>query len=278
MKPEQHRLKARQYLDGLAAAGRYHFLAKEAHRALGVSAGAVKATLSRLAKRGVVASPARGFYVIVPPEYRSLGCLPADQFIPALMKTLSLPYYAGLLTAAQYHGAAHQRPQQFQVFLEKRRLPIACGRVRVVFLIRKRLREVPVQSLNIPRGSLLVSTPEATALDLVGYQHQAGGLNQVATVLSELAEKIDPAKLAVAAAAAPVPWAQRLGYLLERVGTPEKAAPLKQYVRARARESAPLLAQPRKPKAPAPRRARREKVIRDEGWKLYVNAELQPDL
>lgn len=278
MKPEKPRRKARQYVEDLAAAGRYHFLAKEAHKALGISAAAVKVTLSRLAKRGVIASPARGYYVVVPPEYRSLGCLPADQFIPALMKTLNLPYYAGLLTAAEYHGAAHQRPQQFQVFLEKRRLPISCGRVHVAFLIRKRLREVPVQSLNTPRGALLVSTPEATALDLVGYPHQAGGLNHVATVLSELAEKIDSAKLAAAATAAPVPWAQRVGYLLDLVGAPEKAAPLKEYVRTRARESAPLLAQPRKPKASSPRRARRDKVIRDDGWKLYVNADVQPDL
>jgi predicted transcriptional regulator of viral defense system len=278
MKPEPPPRKAGQYVEDLAAAGRYHFLAKEAQKALGISVAAVKVTLSRLAKRGAIASPARGFYVIVPPEYRSLGCLPAEQFIPALMKTLNLPYYAGLLTAAQYHGAAHQRPQQFQVFLEQRRLPIACGRVRVAFLIRKRLREVAMQSLNTPRGTLLVSTPEATALDLVGYQHQAGGLNQVATVLSELAEKIDPEKLTAAAATAPIPWAQRLGYLLERVGAPEKAAPLKQYVRTRARESAPLLAQPRKPKAQNPRHVRRDKAIRDEGWKLYVNAQVQPEL
>jgi predicted transcriptional regulator of viral defense system len=277
MKPEPPRRRARQYLEDLAAAGRYHFLAKEAQEALGVSSAAVKVTLSRLAKRGVIASPARGFYVVVPPEYRSLGCLPAEQFIPALMKTLGLSYYTGLLTAAQYHGAAHQRPQQFQVFLEKRRLPIVCGKVRVAFLIRKRLREVPVQSLNTPRGTLLVSTPEATALDLVGYQHRAGGLSQVATVLSELAEKLDPVKLAAAAAAAPVPWAQRLGYLLELVDAPEKAAALKEYVRARARESAPLLAQPRKPRS-NPRRGRRDKVIRDQGWKLYVNTEVQPDL
>ena len=108
MKPEQPRRKARQYVEDLAAAGRYHFLAKEAQKALGISRAAVKVTLSRLAKRGVIASPARGFYVVVPPEYRSLGCLPADQFIPALMKTLNLPYYVGLLTAAEYHGAAHR--------------------------------------------------------------------------------------------------------------------------------------------------------------------------
>ena len=78
MEPARRRLKARQYVEDLAAGGRYHFLAKEAQKALGVSSAAVKVALSRLAKRGVIASPARGFYVIVPSEYRSLGCLPAD--------------------------------------------------------------------------------------------------------------------------------------------------------------------------------------------------------
>jgi len=57
---------------------------------------------------------------------------------------------------------------------------------------RKRLTDVPVQPFNSPRGTLLVSTPEATAIDLVGYAAHAGGLNQVATVLSELAERMDP--------------------------------------------------------------------------------------
>jgi predicted transcriptional regulator of viral defense system len=273
VKPEEPRLKARQFIENLVTAGRYNFSSTEAQAALGISAAAVRVALNRLAKQGAIASPARGFYVIVQPEYRSLGCLPADQFLPALLKSLKLPYYAGLLTAAQYHGAAHQRPQEFQVFLEKRRLPIACAKVRVAFMIRKRLPEVPVQSLNTPRGTLLVSTPEATAVDLVGYQHQAGGLDQVATVLSELAERIDPEKLAAAAATAAVPWAQRLGYLLERVGAGEKVAPLTEYVRARAHESAPLL-----PNAPKQSGARRQNAPRNEQWKLYINAEVEPDL
>ena len=198
--------------------------------ALGVSAAAAKLALNRLAKQKMIASPARGFHVIVPPEYRSLACLPADQFIPALMKRLNLPYYAGLLSAAQYHGAAHQRPQEFQVFLAKNRRPIQCGAVRVAFLARKRLADVPVQSFNTPRGTLLVSSPEATALDLVGYAHHAGGLSQVATVLSELAEKIDPDKLAAAARTAPVAWAQRLGYLLDLLGATQKTGDLADYI------------------------------------------------
>lgn len=251
----------------LAASGRYHFVSREIRSALGVSADAAKLALNRLAKQGAIASPARGFYVIVPPEYRSLGCLPADQFIPALMKHLDLSYYVGLLSAAQYHGAAHHRPQEFQVFLAKGRRSIQCGAVRVAFMARKRIMEVPVQSFNTPRGAVLVSTPEATAVDLVGYQHRAGGLDQVATVLSELAERIDPDKLAAAAQLAPIPWAQRLGYLLGQVGIDHKTTPLKAHVRKHARQTAPLL-----PTAP------HIQSRRDKDWKLYVNAQVEAEL
>jgi predicted transcriptional regulator of viral defense system len=260
------RLKAREYLDALAAAGRYHFALSDAQTEMGVSTAALKVALGRQAQQHLIASPARGFYVVVPPEYRSLRCLPADQFIPALMQSRRLPYYAGLLTAAQYYGAAHQRPQAFQVFLEKPRRPIVCGKVRVVFLVRKHAGEVPARSFNTPRGSVLVSTPEATALDLVGYQHQAGGLNHVANVLAELAEQIDTATLATTAASAPVAWAQRLGYLLERVGATEKASALKAHVRAHAREATALV-----PRAP------RRKAAHVQDWKLYANAELELD-
>lgn len=259
--------KARQYLESLASTGRYSFSSAEAQSALGVSANATKLALNRLAKQGLVASPARGFYVIVPPEYRSLGCLPAEQFIAALMERLKLPYYVSLLSAAELHGAAHQRPQALQVFLANKRRPLVCGRVRVLFMVRKQLRAVPVQSINTPRGTLVISTPEATALDLVGYEQQTGGLNLVATVLSELAEKIDADKLAKAASAAPIVWAQRLGYLLEHIGAPEKAGALKSYVRARAQKATLLL-----PGAAS------KSAKRNEDWKLRVNTKVETDL
>ena len=262
----RQRPHARDYVSGLAAGGRYHFSSREAQVALHVSPAAAKLALNRLAKQKLIASPARGFYVIIPPEYHSLGSLPADQFIPALMKRLGHSYYAGLLTAAQYHGAAHQRPQEFQVFLAANRRPIRCGAVRVRFIARKRIKDVPVQSFNTPRGTLLVSTPEATALDLVGYPQHAGGLDGVATVLSELAEHLDPEKLAAAAKQAPLPWAQRLGYMLEHLGFGAKVALLKEYVSQHARRPAAL--SPTK----SGKRARRNK-----GWKLDVNAEVRPE-
>ncbi|RLA20598.1 MAG: hypothetical protein DRQ56_02820 [Gammaproteobacteria bacterium] len=40
----------------------------------------VTRALNRLILKGELASPQRGFYVIVPPEYQQLGCLPAEQF------------------------------------------------------------------------------------------------------------------------------------------------------------------------------------------------------
>jgi predicted transcriptional regulator of viral defense system len=271
MKPEEPATKARQYVDGLAASGRHFFELSDARKALSVSHAAAKMALLRLSKQGVITSPARGFYAVVPPEYRSLGCLPAEQFVPALMAALGVKYYAGLLTAAQYHGAAHQRPQAFQVLLERPRLPIACGNVRVAFVTRRRLSDVPVQSVNTPRGFLVVSTPEATALDLVGYVHRVGGLDNVATVLSELAAKLDPGKLAAAATTAPVPWAQRLGYLMDLVGASGKAAPLRNHVRQRARESVPLLVNTLGSSGP-------RSVPRSGEWKLFINARVEPEL
>jgi predicted transcriptional regulator of viral defense system len=254
------------YLDRLMQGGRYFFASQDAVKALGVSRNAVKLALNRLRRKGEIASPARGFYVIVPPEYRALGCLPADQFIPALMEKAGVPYYAGLLSAAQYHGAAHHRPQEFQVMLGKPRRPIACGKVRVVFHVRKRIADVPVQQVNTPRGTVAISTPEATAFDLIGYEARIGGLDAVATILVELAEKLEPEKLAALAPTVPLPWAQRLGYLLERIEEAPRARLLKDYVRAHVRESAAL-----QPSAHA------EEYPRDRDWKLIVNADVEAE-
>jgi len=258
--------RARDYITDLAASGRYHFAAEEMRKALGVSADAAKLSLYRLGKRGLVASPARGFYIIVPPEYKRLGSLPADQFLPALMDWRKTRYYAGLLSAAQFHGAAHHRPQEFQVMVEKNQRPIECGSVRVSFIARKKIRAVPVQSFNTPRGTISVSTVEATAVDLAGYPQHAGGLDQVATILVELAEKIDPKLLTAAAQTAPLPWAQRLGYLLEQVDAKEKASLLKSYVQENARDWTALV--------PGASRAR---ARRADDWLLYVNAEVEPE-
>ena len=258
--------RARNVIADLAAHGRNHFSSSELRSALGVSEAAARQALSRLAAKGEIASPARGFYVIVPPEYRRLGCLPADQFVPALMEHRNARYYVGLLSAAQYHGAAHHRPQEFQVVVERNRPPIVCGAVRVAFIARRKLDTVPVESFNNPRGTVVVSTVEATAVDLVGYMHRAGGLDRVAGVLSELGDEMDPNRLVEACGSASVLWAQRLGYLLDHLGAGEKAVLLKEDVRRRSRNFTKLL-----PGASA------EDAPRSKEWRLFVNASVEAD-
>ena len=258
--------RARNVIADLASHGRYHFTSSELRSALGVSEAAARQALSRLAAKGEIASPARGFYVIVPPEYRRLGCLPADQFIPLLMEHRGAGYYVGLLSAAQFHGAAHHRPQEFQVVVERNRPAIICGAVRVAFVARRNLDAVPVERFNNPRGTGLVSTVEATAVDLVGYMHRAGGVDRVAGVLSELSEDMDPERLVEASNSASILWAQRLGYLLEHVGAGDSVVLLKEHVRRRARNFTKLL-----PGADA------TGAQRSQGWRLLVNASIEAE-
>ena len=228
---------------------------------------ALKAALRRLLKKGHLAMPLRGFYVIVPPEYRSLGCLPAEQFIPELMSHLGEPYYAGLLSAAVYHGAAHHRPQVFQVVLTKPRRSIHCGKVKVDFVVRKNASEIPTQPRNTATGVIKLSTPEATAFDLVGYGKQCGGLDNVATILAELSERLDSNKLAEIAENSPISWSQRLGYLLNKVDAGAVAEGLVQYVKAYKPVRTPLLPS-----------ANIKGARTDNLWKVFVNIEVEPEI
>ena len=110
-----------------------------------------------------------------------------------------------------------------------------------------------------------VSTPESTAVDLVRYLHWAGGLGNVATVLSELAERLDPKRLvAVAEVEADVAAAQRLGFLLERVGAADRTEPLARWVAER------------RPRAIRLRAGQKAKcAAKDARWQVLVNAPLE---
>lgn len=259
-------MRARDYIQDLASRGRYHFTSTDALEAMGGQPAAVRAQLRRLKQQGLLAEPARSFHVIVPPEYRRLGCLPAEQFIDQLMSVWSEPYYVALLSAAERHGAAHQRPQACQVMVRKSRAALACGQVRVVFSARGDLEKMPVTQVNTPRGVLRYSAPEVTALELVGYPDHAGGLSNVATVLSELAEVLNAGKLLAAASLSPVSWSQRLGYLLEVVGHGTLAGALAPYVHEHARSFTPLR-----------RAASTSGASRDRSWMLIVNSEVEAD-
>lgn len=255
------------FVSSLMSKGRYTFTVTQAAEGLGQSLVATRAALRRLGKKGEIAMPYRGFWVIVPPEYRSIGCLPPEQFIPQLMEHLGESYYAGLLSAAEYHGAAHHRPQVFQVVVTKNRPDIDCGNVRVRFIARKNTADIPTVPFKTPRGYLQLSTPEATAFDLVGYPERAVGLDNVANILAELAEKLDGKKLAEVAKLSPIAWAQRLGYLLEFIEAETISAELAGYVDRLRPVPTPLVKS--KPFKGAQM---------DERWRVMINGEVETEI
>jgi predicted transcriptional regulator of viral defense system len=257
---------AADFLDLMAQAGRYHFATADAAREMGRSLPATRAALLRLASQGRIAQPHRGFYVIVPPEYRRLGCLPAAQFIPQLFDHLGESYYAALLTAAELHGAAHQRPQRFQVMCATRRRPIQCGAVSVEFALRTDLERTATVSKNTPRGMLRVASREATALELVGYADRCGGLDHVLAVLEELGPECDGALLAAEANMAPSTWSQRLGHMLDRLEIDDAiTAPLAAQIAERRPVFAALSRSRKRAGAPS-----------DCRWRLVINVDLEP--
>ena len=112
-----------------------------------------------------------------------------------------------------------------------------------------------------------VSTPEATAIDLVRYARAAGHLGNVATVLAELADKLDPKKLVeLARHDTKTTHIQRLGYLLSLVGARQAAKPLAAWVA----EQHPrrVLLRPN---------ARRVTGEEDTRWRVVVNEQVEVD-
>jgi predicted transcriptional regulator of viral defense system len=211
---------AGRFVERLLGQGRFVFTREEAERRLERSPAATYMALHRLIKAGWLVMPRSGFYVIVDPQHRAAGTLPPEWFIQDLMKHMGRPYYVGLLSAAQVHGAAHHRPQEFQVVIPQRAVrPVRAGNVRIRFCGKGAFDRSQTQDIKTPTGLMKVSTPETTAWDLVRYFKVAGGLDNVITVLSELAERLDAKRLReVAKRHGEVVVGQRLGYLLDRAG------------------------------------------------------------
>ena len=223
------------YVSGLLSTGRTVFTAEEAERALGVGRGAFLDAAERLQRRKALLNPRRGFYVVVPPQHASWGAPPPAWYIDALMRHEGQSYYVGLLKAAELHGATHQAVMEFQVISAKRLPQIRAGRNRIVFYFRKNVEAVTAgtEGRKTDTGTMKISSAALTALDLLRYPQASGGIDNVATVLSDLGEKIDLEQLATFSALVERPVVQRLGHLLEHLGHDALTGAMLQALHAR---------------------------------------------
>jgi len=257
-----------EWIEARQSKGLYYFTRKDALNELKQTKKVFDQAIFRLSEKSKVVSVYRGFYLIIPVEYKSWGVLPVDWFISDLMSYLGQPYYAGLLTAADYHGASHQKPQVFHVVTNKPVRAVSCKRVNIKFFVKKSISSTLVEKRNTQTGYLNISTPEATSLDLVRYLYSAGGLSHVLTVLQELGEKINPDSLVNAAKIDDcIAYAQRLGWLLERTEYADKVSKLAKWVEGNEPVFTGL-----DPKLPIKQSAK------DRRWRLWINAKVEGDL
>jgi predicted transcriptional regulator of viral defense system len=175
--------------------------------------------LVRLVENGKIQSVWHGFYVVVPIEYELKGVIPPVVYIHQLMTHLQRDYYIGLLNAASFYGAAHQQPQEFTIITAGKNLrdKLKNG-IKINFVSKKVIPHAFIRKKISKSGYVSVSSPELTALDLLVYQKEIGGLSRVGTVLNELVEEMDfnqitPDFLHLF----PATTIQRLGYLLDEV-------------------------------------------------------------
>ncbi|MGB4100240.1 MAG: type IV toxin-antitoxin system AbiEi family antitoxin [bacterium] len=213
---EQNRIA--KVIDGLLSDGRICVTRQEMSCLLNVSNNALKAAMNRMVRKGIMARIYKGFYVLVPPFYRHQRILPPVLFIDYLMRFIERPYYVSLLSAAELYGAAHQRPQEFQVMISKPSIrAITIGNLRIRFFTNSMMSDHGILIKKTDTGIVRVSGPERTALDLLAYEKQVGGINRVVTIMAELIESIDPESLVDLAKQFRIVYVQRLGYILEHV-------------------------------------------------------------
>ena len=89
----------------------------------------------------------------------------------------------------------------------------------------------------------------------------------MATVLAELAEKLDGKELVRLAEHSPIAWVQRLGYLLDLVGAKEKTGELIKYITGKNPAPTPL----------APSRSF-EGINRLKPWNIMVNTSVEVEV
>ncbi len=234
-----------QFFSGRLAQGRAYFSRKDALSALDSTPVALSAALTRQIKKGRLASPRQGFYLILRPEDQAAGAPDPVRWIDPLMKYLKTDYRISLLRAAAFHGATHQAAMVFQIIVPKQMRDFEIGRHRLEFVYQIRADFSSVNqsnwldSLKSDAGFAKVAGVELTLLDCARYFHKAGGLNGLAQIVRDLGGRAKPTILAEVADHYENSSVRRLGYLLERMGHARQAKALQSFVK-RAKAAVPL--------------------------------------
>lgn len=215
---------AARFIENLLARGLLTFTLAELMRETGLSPIAARNQLLRLGAQVRRLTPRQPFFLIVSPEHRTIGAPPPTWWLDAYFRWLQRPYYLALLSAAAEYGSTAQALQVTQVITGAPHQDIVLGRLRIQFFVKRNTVSTPTQMLAQAQAPLLVSTPEATALDLIGYASRLGGIERVIETIVPMLHRFKRANLVKALhAGVETSWVQRLGFILEQAGAVELA-------------------------------------------------------
>ena len=217
-KPQEARQigAAEAFIDTRMGLGRVAFSLDELTKESGLSAIAAKFQLLRLRGKVVRVSPRQPFYLIVSPEHRSMGVPPATWWLQDYLNWLERPYYLALQSAASAFGSNPQALQVTQVMTDRPCRTIKVGRIQVRFFVKRGIERTPTQQLAQAAAPLCISTPEATAFDLVRYATSIGGIERAAETIRPLLPGLRARDLKrVLTAENQTAVAQRLGFVIQ---------------------------------------------------------------
>lgn len=213
-----------RFMDSRLAAGRVAFSLAELIKETGLSATAAKQQLMRQGERVVRPAEKHPFFLIVSPEHRSMGAPPVAWWLDDYFKWLGHPYYLALQSAAGTYGSNPQAIQVTQVMTDSPRRQITVGRLRIKVFVKRGIERTLTQPMANAYAPLRVSTPEATAFDLITYAPRVGGFERAVETLVPLVPLIRGAELKkVLQTEDRTASAQRLGYVLEKTGNQKLA-------------------------------------------------------
>ena len=215
---------AQAFIDARMALGRVAVSLTDLVKESGLSAIAAKRQLSRLGDKIVRVSPRQPFFLIVGPEHRSMGAPPAIWWLQDYFDWLGRPYYLALQSAASSFGSSPQALQVTQVMTERPCRAIKVGRIQVRFFVKRGIKRTPTQQLAQASAPLCISTPEATAFDLIRYATSIGGIERAAETIAPLLPELRVRELKRVLDAENEPAiAQRLGFVIEAGGAKKLA-------------------------------------------------------
>lgn len=261
------RKSGKYLLDELRRKAKRVFTNKDAESLLQTSAVATLKVLHRLKRKQEIVTVTQGLYALLEPSERKHGIrlLP---IIDTVMKYKKLPYYVGLLSGADYYGAAHHKPMALQLMINQRITFRKSELLGLEVHVKKTFPEFGIEKTKLPSGYVNISSPALTALDLLAYTNACGGFNNVSQVIHDLHEKISKKDLIKCCKKyGDIQAVQRLGFLLEYFGYPKKnLEPIKTWIESKSPNFVNLAISPKK------------EGQKNKDWRIIQNEKIEVEI